>query len=403
MKIAYIFYDRPNYSAGPRINAMRLLPLFVRRGYDVTAIIGYHSDCPSQKYLECSGVAVRAISWPRLCLDQVNCLAAALSEIDPDLFVPNISTSGCYAARYLREAGRPTIAGHLSNDDYNWGLAKRFCRRGDEWAVSGLFCMGSELGDAVRAWNPSRSHVVDICHGVPLPDLRSDYAGPLRLVYAGRIEDSQKRISDLARAIVPILQAYPDARMKFIGDGSRRSSLEEFFEAERLTDRVTFIGHVEPDAVQREIVWGNVLVLLSDYEGVPGAVMDGMACGIVPVCLDIGGGLRELVVHQHTGLLVKNRQVEFQSAMCRLAEDESLRRDLSRNAVRHIADHFSLAAAVDKWEQLFEYLMETAGPRRPLEFPDPVVLPPSAPGIDREDIRRPLSLRRKLTGLWRKT
>ena len=403
MKIAYVFYDRPNYSAGPRINAMRLLPIFARRGYDVTAIIGYHSDCPAQKYLERSGVTVRAMSWPRFCLDQVNWLAETLSEIDPDLFVPNISTSGCYAARYLREAGRPTIAGHLSNDEYNWGLAKRFCQRADEWAVSGLFCMGSELGDTVRAWNPSRSHVVDICHGVPLSDLRSDCTGPLRLVYAGRIEDCQKRVSDLARAILPILQTYPDAQMKFIGDGSRRSSLEELFETERLADRVTFTGHVEPDVVQREIVWGNILVLLSEYEGVPGAIMDGMACGMVPVCLDIGGGVRELVVHQYTGLLVKNREAEFQSAMHWLAENESLRRDLSLNAVRHIADHFSLAAAADKWEQLFEYLMQSAGPRRDLVFPDPIVLPPPSAGIDREDIRRPLSLSRKFTRIWRKT
>ena len=116
--------------------------------------------------------------------------------------------------------------------------------------------------------------------------------------------------------------------------------------------------------------------------------MDGMACGMVPVCLDIGGGVRELVVHQYTGLLVKNREAEFQSAMHRLAENESLRRDLSLNAVRHIADHFSLAAA---------------GPRRDLVFPDPIVLPPPSAGIDREDIRRPLSLSRKFTRIWRKT
>ena len=403
MKIAYVFYDRPDYSAGPRINAMRLLPELVRRGHHVTAIIGYYSECSAQKYLEQSGVVVRAVSWPRYCVDQVNWLAMTLSEVDPDVFVPNISTSGCYAARYLREAGRPTIAGHLSDDDYNWGLARRFCRRGDEWAVSGLFCMGRELGDVVRAWNPSRSHVVDICHGVPQSDMRSNCGGPLRLVYAGRLEDRQKRISDLARAVLPVLRTYPQAQMKFIGEGSRRSSLEDFFDGQRLADRVTFAGYVEPDTVQREMVWGNVLVLLSEYEGVPGAVMDGMACGMVPVCLDIDGGVRELVVHQQTGLLVRNREADFQSAIHRLAADEFLRRDLSFNAVRHIANHFSLTAATDEWEQLFEHLVQSAGPRRKIAFPDPIVLPPPSKGIDREDIRRPLSLSGKLRQIWRKT
>jgi glycosyltransferase involved in cell wall biosynthesis len=57
----------------------------------------------------------------------------------------------------------------------------------------------------------------------------------------------------------------------------------------------------------QQLIEHNILILLSDYEGTPGAVMDGMACGLVPVCTDISGGVQELVIPDQTGLLVRDR------------------------------------------------------------------------------------------------
>lgn len=390
LHIAYSFYDRPNYTAGPKINALRLLPELQRRGYQVTAIVGYFGECPSQALLESQGVDVIAIPWTRFCEDQMNLLQDALLECDPDIYVPNISVSGCYAARFLREAGRPTVAGHLSDDEFNWGMAERFCRDSDHWAVSGLFCMGSELGDIVRGWNPQRTKVVDICHGVPTPQQQADVRGPLRLVYSGRFEERQKRIMDVAIAIGKVLRRYPDAQARMIGDGSRLQDVKNFFAEQGIADRVHLLGYVDPAQVQDEMRWGNVFVLLSDYEGVPGAVMDAMAVGLVPVCLDIEGGLRELVVHEETGLLVDDRDSSFDKAIDRLSEDETFRGQLARKGRQHVESHFSLKVAADKWESLFESLMAEAGPRKSIRFPRRPHLPPLYPKLAHEDVRRPI-------------
>jgi glycosyltransferase involved in cell wall biosynthesis len=387
-RVAYVFYDRPNYCAGPTINARRLLPTLVRRGYEVTALIGYLYDCPSREFLERQGVAVRAVQWPEWVEDQVLWIQKQLAAVDPDIFVPNISVSGCYAARYAREAGRPTIAGHLSDDEFNWGMAERFARAQDEWAVSGMFCMGDFLTDVVRGWQPARTIVKTIAHGPPLPEAQADPSGPLRLVYAGRVVQPQKRIHELVDAMIEAASRHPHLTAKIIGDGSERVALQRRVAESRVADRFQFTGFVDPGRVQQEILDGNVFLLLSDFEAVPGAVQDGMACGLVPVCLDIPG-VRELVIHEETGLLVSDRGEDLQRTLARLAADEDLRRRLSINARRHIANGFTLDAVADKWEQLFAELLAAAGPRSPLRFPRNLTLPPPYSGLLREDRRRP--------------
>ncbi|QDS96351.1 Alpha-D-kanosaminyltransferase [Roseimaritima multifibrata] len=370
MHIAYTFYDWPGYCAGPRINALRLLPELKRRGYDVTAIVLFRGTLASDEFLVSNGIKVIAKEYEPLVQARTRFVLDALEDAQPDLYVPNISVAGCYAGRYFRDSGRPTIVGHLSDDDFNWGMAERFCKFQDEWAVSGMFCMGRELGDIVRGWRPDRTHVVDICHGVEVPALTADPLGPLRFVFAGRMEDNQKRVMDLAKALRAVLQHRSDAEVKFIGDGSKRQDVETLFKKAGLGGRVHFTGFVEPDSVQDEMRWGNVFVLLSDYEGVPGAVMDSMAVGLVPLCLNIEGGLRELVVDGETGILVNDRNESFMAAVQRLADDIEFRKRLSHNAIKHIKAGFSLAESADRWERLFRKLWTDRG-----EFKDRFVAP----------------------------
>jgi glycosyltransferase involved in cell wall biosynthesis len=389
LKLTFLFYDSPNYTGGPKVNACRLLPELVNRGYQVTALISYTTACPSRKFLEDRGVEVRAVVWPLFVEDQLQWLYEQLADIGPDVFVPGCSVSGCYAGRYLREAGRPTIASHRSVDEFNWGLAERFCKNEDEWAVSGLFCVSERLTDAVRRWKPHRTIVHTIPSGVPLPSRTADPSGPLRLVYAGRLEQHPKRILDLISGIMDAMRRDPQLTAKLVGDGSQRAVLEQQITASPYAHRFGVTGLVPPEKLQDELLDRNVFVLVSDFEGVPGAVMDAMACGLVPVCLDAPGGLRELVIHEETGLLINDRGKSLHDAIERLAADADLRHRLSANARKHIEKGFSIEVTVARWEQLFSEVLAAAGPRRAIRFPQKPVLPPPYASIARDDTRRP--------------
>ena len=96
----------------------------------------------------------------------------------------------------------------------------------------------------------------------------------------------------------------------------------------------------------------HVLVLLSDFEGLPIALMEGMACGLVPVCFKMRSGIPELVEDGVTGLLVSDRGDEFVRAIARLHNDRNLWERLSLSARSRIAADYSLNACAEKWMDL---------------------------------------------------
>jgi glycosyltransferase involved in cell wall biosynthesis len=245
-------------------------------------------------------------------------------------------------------------------------------------------------------WRPKKTIVKTIPSGVPIPSRVADPTGPLRIVYAGRLEERQKRIGATVSALIDSMARHPELTVKIIGEGSHLPSVQRQVAESGYKNRFQLTGYIPPQDLHNEILDGNVFVLLSDFEGLPGGVMDAMACGLVPVCSDIPGGVRELVVHEQTGLLITDRENSFQAAISRLNAEPQLRTRLSANARKHIEQGFSLTIVADRWEELFRQAMAASGPRLPISFPKRILLPEPYAGIAREDIRRPPFFRRAI-------
>ena len=129
------------------------------------------------------------------------------------------------------------------------------------------------------------------------------------------------------------------------------------------------------------------MLLLSDYEGQPGAVIDGMLAGLVPVVLQCPGGLDELVTDRKTGLVVTDREESLDAALRWLGSEPSERRKLAEQARAFANQNHSVSAAADKWEAFMEQLLAAAGPRRPIDVPRVIKLPPVHPALQNDDIR----------------
>lgn len=391
MRIAFLAYDRPNYQGGPIVNARRLLPELCRRGHEVHALLIYHQGVPSAPVLQVKGVIVHACPFPQATEDGIDWILRVLARIEPDVFVPNSSVAGWFAARWLQAAGIPTVAAHRSEDAFHAAMAEQFVFDDPVWAVSGLVCVSQGIHDYIAARQPSATRLCVIPSGVPVPEqAATSDAESLRLVFVGRLVQEQKRIFDLIDAFARALNHLPEVSAHLIGTAgpAEEMAVVQHIAGHALGERLQWQGPLEPDALHEALKHYHVLVLLSDYEGTPGAVMDGMACGLVPVCLDIPGGVRELVRHEETGLLVNDRGANFVAAIERLATDTILRQCLAVNARRHIEQNFSLSVAADRWESFLGELIQEAGPRRTIRRPRQYDLPPVLPGLAREDRRR---------------
>lgn len=392
MKFLFVFHDRPGYYGGPIVNARRLLPELRRRGHEVYCLVLFGgAEASSVGFLEAQGVGCFARSRVGTTESHVLWILERLKEVRPDIFVPNNVVPAWFAARWAREAGIPSIAVMRSDEPFCWAMVSEFVMGRQEWAFSGLVCVADNLRKRIAAMGPANTRLCTIPSGVPLSSRLSNQGGPLKLVYVGRFVQESKRVLELVDAFGRVMSAFPEIQAVMIGDGDQYAAVIQRIDALGLSGRIQLLGNIPNEVIQERLADYDVLVLLSDYEGTPGAVMDGMAAGLIPVCLDIPGGVRELVLNCQTGLLVQDRHAGFAEAIGRLVRDKALRCCLSENARKHVEANFSLAVAADRWEALAGNLKKEASPRATLLVPKRVKLPSVHPQLAKED-RRYISL-----------
>ena len=389
MKIAFMLYDSPNNFCGPTINARRLLPELQKRGHDVHAMILFHGEYASTKdYFQSLGIRCHIISRPQIIESQITWILKQLQQINPDIFFANNVLSAWYASKWIQKAGIPAIAAHRSDDPYYWGMVRQFVVGLPDWSVAGLICVSEEIKQKIENFQPKSTQLCVIPSGVPVPKIvptKTDYY--LKIAYVGRLVERQKRIRDTLEALIKVAKTFPKIKITLFGEGKERPYLEKQVKQADLNQVIHFAGGVPSEELHQQLAQYHVLVLLSDYEGTPGAVMDGMGCGLVPICTDIPGGVQELVIPHQTGFLVRDRTEDFQKAIQTLYENSELRIQLSKNAREHIINKYSLLATVNQWESFLQKLLKEAPQRSSIRIPWKYNLPPIREELKAEDHR----------------
>ena len=126
-----------------------------------------------------------------------------------------------------------------------------------------------------------------------------------------------------------------------------------------LEDRIEFKGVLSHEEVAMEMRRARVFIQHSvitpengDMEGKPVAVMEAMASGL-PVVATCHSGIRELIEHNVTGLLVSEYDVEATAAaMIRLAQNDDLARSLGKNASAMIHQHSLISRHVEIMDEI---------------------------------------------------
>jgi glycosyltransferase involved in cell wall biosynthesis len=128
---------------------------------------------------------------------------------------------------------------------------------------------------------------------------RSRHAGPLNILYTGRLSKA-KHVDVVLRAVAATKKAGHDVACTVIGEGPERRALESLSSDLAIAQSVEFTGGIAFDEVVHRLACADVLVLVSETEGWPKSIAEGMAfgllcigsdCGFVPEMLADGRGL----------------------------------------------------------------------------------------------------------------
>lgn len=138
-------------------------------------------------------------------------------------------------------------------------------------------------------------------------------------------------VACILRAFAKIQQRFPEATLIIAGDGSQRASLEALSRELKLRN-VEFRGRVSPNKMNELYDQAHIYLNSSNIDNMPGSILESFASGL-PVISTSAGGIRCIVAHEHTGLLVpKNDHKAMASWAIKLLESPEIASKIARNA-----------------------------------------------------------------------
>lgn len=388
--MVFCAYDFVKKVGGPNVWLLRLLPALIKRGVNVSVLFFSQdpSNSPTAEALSNDGVKVSVSHHLRFTEQKIQWLFERLEEDPPDIFVPNLMVPAYYASGWLRDRGIPTVGVLHSDDSFHRGLQDEFVFGEEFFRLSGLVCVSNYLCNEVSAKSPRSTILRTIPCGAPTSAIVANRSKDnLKLVYVGRLVEEQKRISDVAKALCRVVAEVPGVEATIYGIGPAETSIKKIWAEYGQGLPLHLAGMMPSKEIQTHLLKHDVFVLLSDYEGLPIALMEAMGCGLVPVCTDMRSGIPELVRHGFSGLIVKDRGDDFISAIITLKENLSLWEELSHNAKKIIDVGYDVEICADKWHQLLKELYKKSN-RQKIEFPKSIQLPKTNKYLTREDKRR---------------
>jgi glycosyltransferase involved in cell wall biosynthesis len=123
---------------------------------------------------------------------------------------------------------------------------------------------------------------------------------PLVVGYSGRVQRQQKRADRFPQLIEELDRAGLDYRFEILGDGSLLPGLRRRF---RGRPHVIFHGRRQGDEYSRVLRGWDATIFVSDFEGMPGSLLEGLSFGVIPVYPRIGSGADAYVDQLAAGLL----------------------------------------------------------------------------------------------------
>jgi colanic acid/amylovoran biosynthesis glycosyltransferase len=240
---------------------------------------------------------------------------------------------------------------HLHDEEYGPAYA------GLRAAPAAFFLAVSQnLVDRLLAFGMPRERTflhhlgVDLsCYRVPN---RPEAGRPMKIVMVGLFR-RQKGHQMAVRGFAEFVRRFPGASLHLIGAAVKPEHQQVGSELVALVDRmglgdsIRFRGLMPVDGVARELASADICLQTSVFlaedgqvEGIPNAILEAMASGL-PVVATRHGGIPEAVVHQHTGLLVEEGDIDgLAGALSGLAADPELRRRYGLEGRRRIEEQF---------------------------------------------------------------
>jgi glycosyltransferase involved in cell wall biosynthesis len=231
--------------------------------------------------------------------------------------------------------------------------------------ADGFVAVSDDVADAVRAtYRPPRDRLFVIPNGVDLDRYRGPAereavrhelgldAGARLIIVVAKLyaQKGHAALLDALSATSP----QPQDAVLLLGEGPEREHLERMVR-DRGLSMVRFLGN-RPD-VPRLLAASDLFVLPSLWEGLPMALLEGMAAGLPVVATDVAGS-RQVVRNGRDGILVPpGDAAALASAMAAVLANDEERARLGRAARDRVEQEFSAVRQAERHAEAYEAVL----------------------------------------------
>ena len=206
--------------------------------------------------------------------------------------------------------------------------------------------------------------VANVPSGVCAPKVRPEPRrprSPFRLGYVGRLETSQKRVSDIPKFLEALDRRSVDWSLDILGSGPAENELKTQLAAFHDSGRVRFRGWQSRDSLN-EVYFPTIdcLIHFAHTEGVTIAPREAMTHGIVPVISQFTGLHSEGLFVDELNALTFPVGDTNQAALCvdRLRSEAGLMERLSTNASQSQSGDYSLSGSMERWAEALDRCLD---------------------------------------------
>ena len=307
-------------------------------------------------------------------LHNVNQLAKIIADIEPNLLISFLDSANVLAleTKLLTRAPCPFLISQRNN--LSVSLTKNYPystlrRRLKKWFMAWLYPKADHIitpsqgikEDLVQHFYVPAKKITSIENPVDVALIDQQSQAQVNypwekgrhkiIVGVGRLIE-QKGFSDLIRAFSQVRARIP-SKLVILGEGGRRAQLEALVTSLNLQNDVYMPGFVKnPWGYMRD---ADLFVLSSHWEGMGGnVILEAMACQTPVIATDCDFGPREIIQHEHNGLLVPVADIErLSQVMCRVLNDPNKRTKLVHFGRQRALD-FDSSKICRRYEELFD-------------------------------------------------
>lgn len=176
---------------------------------------------------------------------------------------------------------------------------------------------------------------------------------PKRVIAVGRLA-WEKGFGRLIQIWAIVSSRHPDWHLDIFGRGGMFDTLQALIKIYK-TKNVSF--HDFTSDISQEYAASSICAVTSYFEGFSLVLLEAMKHGVPCVAFDCPFGPRSIINDFYSGFLVNDGDIRiFAERLCRLIEDEELRKQFSKSSIEK-SKTYDVDVIMSKWRTFYEQLL----------------------------------------------